>query len=75
MVHQPVAIEDGVDRADRWQRADKLLPELLADLRGAQPGYSRFKRTIVASIGAGNRFACRCARWLRSLKAWTPHSL
>jgi hypothetical protein len=23
-----------------------------------QPGYSRFKRTIVASMGAGSRFAC-----------------
>src|SRR6476646_10111828 len=36
-------------------------------LGAPQPGYSRFKRTMVASMGAGNRFACRCARWLRSL--------
>ena len=34
-----------------------------------------FSRTIVASIGAGSRFAWRCGRRLRSLNAETPQSL
>jgi hypothetical protein len=76
MLHQVVAIEHRVDRADgRQVRAGELPPELLANLRGAPARILALERTIVASIGAGNRFACRCARWLRSLKACTPQSL
>ena len=76
MVHQAVAIEHGVDRADRRQvRAGELLPQLLADLGRAPAGILPLQRTIVASIGAGSRFAWRCGRRLRSVKAWTPQSL
>jgi len=54
-VHQAVAIQHGVHRADGWQvRARELLPTFLAALRRSQPGYFRFKRTIAASIGAGS---------------------
>ena len=46
-------------------------------LGGPQPGYSRFKRTIVASMGAGSRFACRADivrqhgdRFLETHRTW-----
>lgn len=38
MMHQMVAIEYRVDRANRWQvRPSELLPELFADLGGTPP--------------------------------------
>ena len=60
MVHEIVAIEYGVHRADGWQvRKGELLRSFSRILGAPQPGYSRFNRTIVASIGGGNRLAWR----------------
>src|SRR5205823_14896165 len=39
MLHQAVAVEHGVHRADRWQVGSRqLLPQLFADLRRAPAG-------------------------------------
>ena len=62
-------LEALTDRSRRPVRYANQLPSQVESL------IVSFKRTIVASIGAGNRFACRCARWLRSENAWTPQSL
>jgi len=53
MVHQMVTIEHRMDRADgREVRPGELLAQISRIFGAPQPGYSRFKRTIVASMGA-----------------------
>jgi hypothetical protein len=60
-------IKHGVDRADGAGARPVNCCRSFSRILGAtmpQPGYSRFKRTIVGSRGTGSRFACRKARWL-----------
>ncbi len=76
MMHQAVAIEHGVDRADGGQvRPGELLPKFLPDfgrtparvlpLQTDDRGFNRRREPIRLAVRAG----------LRSLKAWTPQSL
>src|SRR5262249_2107566 len=70
MAYEVVAIEHGVDRADgRQVRAGELLAELFTDFGRTPTGILSLQAHDRGFNRAGSRFACRCARWLRSLKA------
>jgi hypothetical protein len=60
VLHQAVAIEDGVDGADgRQVRAVDCRRSFSRIFGAPQPGYSRFGRTITASSCGGSRLAWR----------------